>query len=575
MSEGLWKDLQPSAAVIPQFPVTGLRVTGAVGPRSQNVRTQAYLPVRVGPVCEDAPTLLVPGLMRRLILGADWCHDAGAVLDFHRRLLHLRGERSGGVPWAGCVSVRISRTVSLIQTADEWRGGDYLLLNEGQAGNLQREGVLQWPMVKVNSATCQPGRTSVPPHLPNPSVEEKIRRAVDAAETADDRQKEELHRTLLNQQTGVWRAVVPAALQADVTLAAHEAIGHLGARKVIDMLNERLTWNKMTRQVRQRLSACDLCQRAKHFTLRNEGEQAHVTAGAPGELVVTDLYGPLPPGPGAVQHVMVLMDVCTKHVALYALRQARAPAMLRRVLEHYIPNNGPVRAILSDHGTQYTSKVWVKGLEAAGVRVTHSTIRHPQSNPAERVMRTLGQMFRLYCHCKHTSWPRMLPKIEAWINNTIHDSTGAAPAFLHHGRRPARPWDELLPLPPPPAAEEVTREEALRRAAERTAERAARRKRLHDAAGPARRYAAGDLVLLRTARQSDKADGVISKFFMLYEGPYSVAGQPAPNAYQLIGADGKAAGTHNVVNLRPYHTDGAPAPAAAIVSPLGVTVLGQ
>ncbi|KAK3916529.1 Transposon Tf2-9 polyprotein [Frankliniella fusca] len=372
----------------------------------------------------------------------------------------------------------------------------------------------------------------------------------------------------------VWRAVVPVSLQSDIIVAAHLSIGHFGARKVVTVLQERFTWRHMEKHIRKKLATCDLCQRAKHRTVRHEGEHHHILASAPGELALTDLYGPLPPGPGAVQYVLVIVDACTKHVALYALRQARAPAMVRRVLEDYIPKHGPVRKMLSDHGTQYTSKAWVQGLEKAGTLVVYSTIRHPQSNPAERVMRTLGQMFRIYCHDQHTRWPRLLGQIESWINNTVHDSIGTTPAFLHHGRHPTWKWRELLPLPPCPGAAPPTREEALQRAAARARAGAAQRKQRHDARGPATTYKEGDLVLLRTEHHSDKADRVIQKFFLLFEGPFVVARRAAPNAYLLADRDGREVGTHNIVNLRPYRTEDAGQPGAAVVSPLGTTALG-
>lgn len=376
-----------------------------------------------------------------------------------------------------------------------------------------------------------------------------------------------------NDEGTVWKAVVPEQLRQEVIVAAHEAIGHFGAKKVLALIKERLVWHGMDRQVRAVLAACDLCQRAKHPTVRLEGRQAHVLASQPRDLVVTDLYGPLPAGPGGVQYVLVLLDVCTKHVALYALRRATAAAMLRRVLNDYIPAHGRMKTILSDHGSQYTSRTWVKGLEAEGVKVIHSTIRHPQSNPAERVMRTLGQMFRTYCHDKHTRWPTMLPRIAEWINTTVHDSIGTTPYFLQHGDHPTRAWNRLLPCPPPEADHtELSREQLIQHALERARNKAAIRSAQHDAKGRATSYQEGDEVLLKQEHQSDAADKVIKKFFLLYDGPFKVVKSVAPNAYRLADpVSGKETGTYNVTNLRPYkRTTDRPHPVVAVVSQLGV-----
>ncbi|KAJ1518854.1 hypothetical protein ONE63_011533 [Megalurothrips usitatus] len=367
----------------------------------------------------------------------------------------------------------------------------------------------------------------------------------------------------------VWKAVIPKSLQATVAREAHEAVGHFGAKKVIALLRERVTWRGLEKDVKRVTAACDLCQRAKHYHQRHEGNQASVQAERPGDLVVTDLYGPLPIGPGRVQHLMVLMDMCTRYVTLYALQRATAASMVRRVRQDYIPTLGRMKTILSDHGPQYTARRWVGGLAEEGVAVRYSSIRHPQSNPAERVMKTLGQMFRVHCHDMHTRWPRLLPNIANWINTTHHDSIGTTPYFLQHGRHPERLWAKSLPRPPPVTS--ISWEQALRRATAPSREKAEQRQRKHDQQGRATRYQPGDEVLLRTCYQSDKEEREAKKFFLLYRGPLRVVREVAPNAYRLVDPRShKDEGTHNVTNLRPYKSEsGQLETTVCVVTPMG------
>jgi transposase InsO family protein len=99
----------------------------------------------------------------------------------------------------------------------------------------------------------------------------------------------------------------------------------------------------------------------------------------------------------------------------------------------YIPYVVKPEVILSDHGTQYTSKHWIRGLEALGIRVRYSPIRNPQCNPSERYMREIGKACRIYYERNHKKWPELTPHIEAWLNKTVSDATGFTPHEIMYG----------------------------------------------------------------------------------------------------------------------------------------------
>lgn len=142
-----------------------------------------------------------------------------------------------------------------------------------------------------------------------------------------------------------------------------------------------------------------------------------------GEIVATDLYGPLPRGVGAARYILVFIDLFSKYVSLYCLRNATTTAFTAKV-EDYVRNVQRPENILSDHGSQYTLHKWYATLEYHDIKTLHSSIRHPQLNPSERIMRELGRFFRAYCSQKQTSWVMMVPQIGYWLNSTVHDNTG-------------------------------------------------------------------------------------------------------------------------------------------------------
>lgn len=89
----------------------------------------------------------------------------------------------------------------------------------------------------------------------------------------------------------------------------------------------------------------------------------------------------------------------------------------------------------------------VQTLENLNIKPIFCSIRHPQSNPTERVMRELGRLFRTLCSESHTRWAKNLPQIEYCLNITTHSSTGFSPYELHFGQKPRDQVQRLISFP--------------------------------------------------------------------------------------------------------------------------------
>jgi hypothetical protein len=80
--------------------------------------------------------------------------------------------------------------------------------------------------------------------------------------------------------------------------------------------------------------------------------------------------------------------------------------------------------------------MWKKKLSELDVTVRYSPIRHPESNPVERVMREIGKYCKIYCHTTQKKWPEIIFKIEFSLNTTVSGSTGFTPVELTFDSRP-------------------------------------------------------------------------------------------------------------------------------------------
>lgn len=224
---------------------------------------------------------------------------------------------------------------------------------------------------------------------------------------------------------------------------------------------------------------------------------------------------------------------------------------VRKIIDDYHPTI-KITTILSDHGSQFTSGLWTKELSAHGINVTFSSIRHPESNPAERIMRELSRLFRTYCHNQNSSWALHLSNIENLFNTLPHSSTGYSPHEIIYGTRPPLPLDHLiqnyLPSPPQPKP----KEELYKLVKQKLHTAALHRKQLctkNDTLN------LGDLVLLRVPSISDASKKIYAKFQFLYDGPFRATKHPHPNTYTIteLTCD-KVKRTYNIKNLKLYHS---------------------
>lgn len=354
-----------------------------------------------------------------------------------------------------------------------------------------------------------------------------------------------------HQTTDQWLVCIPNSRIDELITQVHYHFGHVGSKKCILAIRDFCIFKCFQSRIRKVVQSCEICQKAKVSTVRIEGEMVSVLADVPLGRVLVDLYGPLPPGWNQTRFIFVVLDNFSRFVRLYPIKKATAVAVTNRMIDHYISTYGNPQCIVSDHGAQFQSKVWQRRLLAIGVPPTMTSVYHPQSNPAERVMRELGRMFRTYCHDNHTEWPRSVPYIEWVLNNTVHESTGHTPQELFLSVERYNPFSHVVNFPIRFPQAQRTK---LTMAREIQFTQAERRKRRHDKQGKPTIFTVGSTVLVRTHRISSAADKCIKKFFLLYDGPYVIVKRSNDNAYTVADPQtNKIQGTYNVIHLRPFH----------------------
>jgi hypothetical protein len=108
--------------------------------------------------------------------------------------------------------------------------------------------------------------------------------------------------------------------------------------------------------------------------------------------------------------------------------------------------HGVPKKIVSNRGTQFTSRFWQKLHESMDTKLNFSSAYHPQTDgQTERTNQVLEDMLRA-CALKHGgSWDKSLPFAEFSYNNSFQTSLKMAPFEALYGRKCRTPlyWSEI------------------------------------------------------------------------------------------------------------------------------------
>ncbi|XP_025271338.1 uncharacterized protein LOC112639973 [Camponotus floridanus] len=233
---------------------------------------------------------------------------------------------------------------------------------------------------------------------------------------------------------------------------------------------------------------------------------------APWQQVSVDLVGPLPRSVRGHVWLLTAQDWFSKWIEMVPLRRATATALAKEVTRRIIYWHECPGQLISDNGTQFTSRQFRTLLASFGIQ--HRTSPVYARNPVERANRTIKTMISQYFA----------------VNTARHEATGYTPAFLLHGRELAPPHPaERQPTP------NLTSPES-------------HRQRLEEAYEVAK---VGDKVWKRERPLSSRDDAFNAKLAPRFSGPMEVRRIISPVIMDLRDEHGKWHRHIHVQGLKP------------------------
>ncbi|GFY78587.1 retrovirus-related Pol polyprotein from transposon 297 [Trichonephila inaurata madagascariensis] len=229
--------------------------------------------------------------------------------------------------------------------------------------------------------------------------------------------------------------VVPEKFREQLKTFCHESTAaHLGAEKTKDALFKTFFWPNCYSDVEQFVKTCDYCQRVGKP--RDKKKAPLKTVPVIAEIFTklnVDACGPLPVSTSGIKYIIIVICMSSKYPDTIPTPNLCSTTVVDALLPIFSRLGFP-RELQTDQGTSFMSVLTTEFLDKFGIRVVRSSVRHSQSNPVERMHRTLKRILRVLCLEAGADWEKILPNALFAYRTVIHDSTGFSPAELVHGR---------------------------------------------------------------------------------------------------------------------------------------------
>lgn len=114
-----------------------------------------------------------------------------------------------------------------------------------------------------------------------------------------------------------------------------------------------------------------------------------------------------------------------------------APGLAKLFLIHVFSKHGVPVDIVSDRGSEFTSRFWRALSKLLNIKLNFSSAYHPQTDgQTERTNQIIEQYLRIYCNYQQDDWSSFLPLAEFAYNNASHSATQVSPFFANKGYHP-------------------------------------------------------------------------------------------------------------------------------------------
>ena len=229
------------------------------------------------------------------------------------------------------------------------------------------------------------------------------------------------------------KIVLPRSLRRMAVDFAHDE-SHQGMVRTKQRLRQLYWWPAMDRMVEEVIRDCRICASSDRVLKPQTAPMTPTEWPTQAwERLAVDIRGPDYTAGLQGRFALVVVDYYSKWVEVELMQEVKTSQVID-MFQKLFNREGIPKHIVSDNGSQFTSREFARFLEERGIRHQKTPLYHAQANGAvERFNRTLGGFMETASRMGGDV-ARRIAQMVASYNATPQATTGKSPAELLHGR---------------------------------------------------------------------------------------------------------------------------------------------
>lgn len=241
------------------------------------------------------------------------------------------------------------------------------------------------------------------------------------------------------------QVVIPRSLIATVIKHYHDNtfMAHQGTKRTIAAIKLKYWWPTMSSDIQEYIGSCDKCAKRKIGKSQRAPLGDAVAADDFMDTVSLDIVGPLPTTESGNKYLLTFVDHFTRFCEAIPIPDQSAETVAKEFVTKIIAQWGTPNRLLTDQGTQFTSKLFSETCRLLMIKKIQTTSYHPQSNGVcERMHKLLVDMLSHYVHKDGKNWDKFVPYAIMAYRATPHTVTTFSPYYLVFGRHMKLPIED-------------------------------------------------------------------------------------------------------------------------------------
>jgi len=201
------------------------------------------------------------------------------------------------------------------------------------------------------------------------------------------------------------------------------------------LIQSNIGWKHIRRDVALYIKNCPCCQKMAFIKPLVHTKNFTISSGRPFQRLAMDYIEGLPADEDGNDCISCIICCFSRFIVLKPTKSTKATGAANSLLQWCAIFGNPLE-VISDQGSQYTSKLHKELLELLGVEPSFTLANSKQENGI--VERSNRETFR---HLKNiifdrrifNKWGDFLPIVQSIMNNAVHTSLGVSPASVIFG----------------------------------------------------------------------------------------------------------------------------------------------